>query len=529
MPTTAYLNASVALDNSGATPVLRVIDTSVYPTGTTVVTGTITVQQPDGISVVIGDALSLGHQATPYQTTLRLASDGSFQNGVYTVTFNITNVVTTSPDPIPNLLQKSFTLDYSKPVAVLTPAINAFLPSIKVNDNTGYAQTGLSLVSTSRTWNAQISGVGNVPQSVTPVFDVANSGNYYDALYNVTGVFIVQYSVVAANWVSVIDKINGAAIFDVYPVIDLSTLLGHINTYKAALYASNAAACEPCACDDAFAKIWSLFGNFKESGLCSYWKNQYMIYNELISLLGITNTTHTYGVLAKYNFNNYCGYANGVPVLTKLATPVLSIQSFTSSGVTVSGSAVANAEKYITDWSTDPAFGTITGSTTIFAPTVAFLASVLNPDTIYYFRRKATAAGFLDSDYGYINQRTAAVITPGIIYFGYREGQDRMTEAEILAGDPMTFTEGATSVVIDMRTLAISPVVYWFAQRVPEGVKTKWVENMSTGNFGIIDSADLWYLRGSLPSTSGADWRFYYTTSETLFDASQNPITFSDF
>lgn len=522
MPTLNWINFSVALDKSGATPVLRVVDTSVRPGAVTSITGTITVTQPDGITMPMGDTVTIPHTATPYSMALRLAGDGNFQKGNYTITLNLFTIVG-GPDS-QGSCTKTFTLEYEKLTVVLSPAINQFLPSVKVYDNTVYDKTGFTKISTSRTWNAQIEGVTNAAAAVTPIFDTVYLTNYYDAKYNVTASIIQQYAIVAAGYVTIVDKVTGFVSFDVWPAIGLSTLLQRINDYYYELTAANATNCKHCACDSKLNDIWWLFGMFRENGLCNYLQNQYNIYDQLLALLGIENTTHSFAPLAAYDFNAYCGYNNGVPAPLRLDTPVLGVTGYASNYVNLSSNLVTNAVSYITEWSLVADFSTLAGSVTTYHPVVGYAVLGLNPDTMYYFRRKAVASGYLDSYWGENFQRTTPAMVEGTLYHFTRANQIGPTEAEILAGVEVTFIQGANPITVDQRASSGIATVYGFAVRSTEGSFTRWFESLI--NQGAIHPSDLWYFRGSVASVSGAPWDVYYTSYPTLFTMAQQPMTF---
>src|SRR5580692_6970954 len=122
MDLSSIMNFGVVLNNSGGSPLLIFADTSGYPGGVPpLVTGWYSVTQPDGITVNIGSQSSPaiywnGSQLVQSQSALRMAQNFSFQNGAYSITYNIAVTgYTASP------LTKTFTLNYTRPTAVIVP------------------------------------------------------------------------------------------------------------------------------------------------------------------------------------------------------------------------------------------------------------------------------------------------------------------------------------------------------------------------------------------------------------------------
>jgi len=211
----------------------------------------------------------------------------------------------------------------------------------------------------------------------------------------------------------------------------------------------------------------------------------------------------------------------------KLATPVLGITSKTATSILVNWSNVPNATTYILQWSLFADFSVILGTNanaTGFQQNIAGLTAL----TTYYFRVKCTAAGYTDSDYGYINSTTNSGVVMDNLYISVYADQHGMNEAEILAGQAVPYAVGATILEMDLRELSGEPVIYRVAVRknVPEMIR--WEEDVRTGNVGRIALTDVWYFRGEVASLTGPDWRLYYTTDPfgTLFEPSQNTMKF---
>src|SRR5690606_22892492 len=88
-----------------------------------------------------------------------------------------------------------------------------------------------------------------------------------------------------------------------------------------------------------------------------------------------------------------------------LPTPTgLVIIDITSTTIELDWDAVVDAEEYVVEKDTDPGFGS---PTEVYSDTATtFEDTLLTADTHYYYRVKATAAGWIDSDYAEFDDTT---------------------------------------------------------------------------------------------------------------------------
>lgn len=207
----SVINFSVALDkNTGYT---KVTDTSSYASGVASgITGIVSITQPDGITRsgnwLAPDIYWDGSQLVIANLELRLAEDGLFQNGSYSITYTIRH---SSYDE--TSITRTFTLSYSRPSILITESFDIFTPLLKVIDSTTYEKSGFALQSVTRLWEALIQTVsGTIRSKVgsTQEFDLSYGGDYYDAYYDISLDVIVTYRLSSATWVSVIDRLNDA-------------------------------------------------------------------------------------------------------------------------------------------------------------------------------------------------------------------------------------------------------------------------------------------------------------------------------
>lgn len=222
----AYINFSVALDNSLATPVIRVTDTGTYPNGILpTITGKIAITQADGATVT-GDFTDItwnGSAFTVNTKTMRLGTDKNIQRGAYTIVYTVR--ATGYDDTV---LTKTFSIDYIPSVLAISNFTDIFAPKIQLQDDTIYAKSSLSILSIVRSWSANINTVNGVLQTVTSssnLFDIAYQSRYYDAGYLVNLSVTVNYNLLSDATISIIDKRLYTTSFDVYAPPILEDLL----------------------------------------------------------------------------------------------------------------------------------------------------------------------------------------------------------------------------------------------------------------------------------------------------------------
>lgn len=247
----AYVDFSVKLDKSDPdNPVTTVTDISDYPMGVApTITGVISATQPDGISrdgsFLSPDISWDGSELTPVSFELRLASDDSFQNGLYTFTYTVK--ATGYDDTVKT---KTFSLDFTVPVIAISSSVDVFTPSLTEEDVTDYVVDGFEAPDITRAWTALIRYVGTSIGTVTgtqSVFDMAYGGYYYDAHYSITLVSTVTWESTTYDWVTVVDEITGYTQIDAYAPPTLAEIRVMLDNMKSAIEAGTW--CGICRCD----------------------------------------------------------------------------------------------------------------------------------------------------------------------------------------------------------------------------------------------------------------------------------------
>lgn len=319
----AYIDFSVKLDKSGSTPVIKLTDPNNYPSPIGLyLTGIFSITQPDGISIdgsfTSPDIYSSGGFLTVASKELRLATDDSFQNGLYTLTYTIK--VTGYTDTVKT---KTFLLSYTQATIVISDLTDVFTPSLQEVDSTIYSQSGFTLSSVTRSWNADIKYVSSTVQTITGtsiLFDMAYNSGYYDAHYSITLISTVTLVSTTYTWVSVIDKITSETQIDAYTPPTLAQLRASLTLLKQQIEQGTYCGSNcPCACEESIVYIEavSLYehiiarGQAGETvGLDAYVLQLQKIFN----CSGIVPQAHTNAVLPPYDW--------GISVIIAPHTPI---------------------------------------------------------------------------------------------------------------------------------------------------------------------------------------------------------------
>ncbi|MBQ9874792.1 MAG: hypothetical protein IJM30_10040 [Thermoguttaceae bacterium] len=94
----------------------------------------------------------------------------------------------------------------------------------------------------------------------------------------------------------------------------------------------------------------------------------------------------------------------------KLSTPTLSVSSKTANSVTLAIGSVANATNYTVQYSTSSSFASTTSKS--YSTAGSKTITGLTPATTYYFRVKATASGYTESNWSSLVSATTNLATP---------------------------------------------------------------------------------------------------------------------
>lgn len=208
----AYIAFSTVLSKQTSPATIKLIDPDNYPVGVGATAfGYFVITQPDGITITEGSFTSpsiywdSGAFIQP-EFELRLNTILSFQNGGYTITYNLR-----APGYDDTTLTKTFVLNYTRPNLTISHLLDLFTPNLSATDATTYIQSGFTLNGTVRDWSADIITVLGTTQTIGgTAIDLGLSylGDYYDSRYNISLNTLPSYTLDApADWVTVIDNL----------------------------------------------------------------------------------------------------------------------------------------------------------------------------------------------------------------------------------------------------------------------------------------------------------------------------------
>lgn len=229
MDLSSYISFLVKADITDiAAPVWTLTDNSVYPVGVTP-TGVFTVTQPDGLTRTgTFDNPDVTAVNGTKNINLRLDCNNILQQGEYAIKYEVH-----ADGYDPTILSRSFTISYTKPTVILTNNIDVFTPSIEVEDNTVYSETGYTNTVT-RSWSAVI-GTFNLTGTNSASFDLKYGAYYYDAAYTINFSSIADFQSTVYSFLSIRDSFSKTDSFDVYAPESSAQLLTGLTALKTKL------------------------------------------------------------------------------------------------------------------------------------------------------------------------------------------------------------------------------------------------------------------------------------------------------
>ncbi len=238
-----YINFNIVLTKTPTTSELVLDDPDIYPPGVDVgLKGYFVITQPDNITIT-GNYLSPdiewnGSQLTKATKELRLTSVGGFQQGTYTITYNVE-----APGYDETTLTRTIVLTYTSPTIVVTENFDVFTPALTLTDDTDYDKDGMTTDVQVSTWNALIITVEGSAQAISSnstTFDLSYLGSYYDSQYDVSLLAAVTYTLnTPNNWVTIVDNISFEQTYYAFIPPSLTDLLDLLTAFKATIDGAN--------------------------------------------------------------------------------------------------------------------------------------------------------------------------------------------------------------------------------------------------------------------------------------------------
>lgn len=247
----AYIDFSAVLQKDPNASALVLTDPDQYPVGVDVnLKGYFVITQPDGITItgnyLTPDIYYSGGALVEASKQLRLKSNGGFQQGEYTITYNIV-----APGYDETTLTRSFDLSYTSPMIVVSDDFDVFTPVLSVTDDTDYVQSGMTLDSVVRDWQATIISVEGTNEDIsatTQTFDLSYLGSYYDSRYDISLNAAATYTLDAPDdWVTIEDTVEYEHTYYAFIPPTLAELLEMLTDYKATVDAAHCICGTGCA------------------------------------------------------------------------------------------------------------------------------------------------------------------------------------------------------------------------------------------------------------------------------------------
>lgn len=238
-----YIAFSAILQKDPDSSSLILTDPDDYPVGVDVnLKGYFTITQPDSVTIT-GNYLTPdvewdGAQLTVATKELRLRSTGGFQQGTYTIVYNIV-----APGYDETTLTKTVVLSYTTPTLSVSDDFDVFTPALSVTDDTTYTQDNMTLDSVVRSWEATIISVEGTNQDIAgslQAFDLAYLGSYYDSRYDVSLTATATYTLETPDdWVQIVDQFEFEHTYYAFIPLSIIELLELLTTYKATVDAAH--------------------------------------------------------------------------------------------------------------------------------------------------------------------------------------------------------------------------------------------------------------------------------------------------
>lgn len=307
-----YIDFSIVFDKSVDTPVIRLTDPNNYPAGVGIyLSGIFTIRQPDGITVTgsftTPDIYWSGSGLVVAEKELRLSTTLAIQKGTYSFTYTVRCIGYTD-----TTLTKTFNLIYDTPIVSITDLNDVFTPSLKQLDETVYTQPFFPSVSVTRSWSADIKYAGASVANVTgtaALFDMAYSGDYYDAEYDISFEAIMTTTNFLITYLTVIDKVSSDYILDAYTPPSLTVLLTALDLLYTQITNGTYCGNSGCGCCDPvdyskWTEASQLYQSILADGLAGNTIGLYakIVHLEKIYYCGIYAPTHTNEIIPAYSF-----------------------------------------------------------------------------------------------------------------------------------------------------------------------------------------------------------------------------------
>ena len=384
MNLTGLISFNVGYDFTGIPSLKLTASTSIPDADKPNLTGYFIITQPDGITTTSGIAIVWNGSGYPtYTVPLRLASDQSYQKGIYTI-----KLVAQCIGYTDGQFTRSFDMEYKSVIQTLQDNFDLFTPALRFIDTTIYGVRGYSITGQTSSWNAT-SAAGAI-FGTSPIIDLLINSRYYDSNYSITYTAITSYLHSSYAWLTVIDSLTSTVTKKASIPPTMAVMLTYLIAVKDARDAAINDCCLFQTLDEIFEDASDLFQIMRER-VCS--QNTVGLSKTFADFYTLTHNFQPYiyintnAIIPAYDFTAGCPGNTTSPTGTSSqfsmrATPGQSSFVFPSlAGLNITSVIRSGLQKGITSSVTaDIEFLQING-TTITLPTGDIIGTITLPDT----------------------------------------------------------------------------------------------------------------------------------------------------
>jgi hypothetical protein len=334
------ISFAVKFDFTGA-PTLVLTPSTTIPGGSQpYLVGYYDITQPDGItrsgSYDSPDLIWNGSGYDAFSIPLRLGSDQKYQKGEYIIT-----LYAACDGYLPGTAARRWNMGY-KPVAqTLENQFDCFIPSLKYEDTTNYQVSNYNITAATNAWSA-VSTPGN-PTGTSPVFDLAISGQYYDATYAITYIKNVSYIHASKTWLTVDQRFTNNITAKSFIPASMNFLLTYLVAVKDALDAVTCCGQQKVDLYKIYSQADQLYMLMRArvcaqntAGLADNFNEYYRITHNYQAPYYV----NTNGVIPPYDFTTGCGGSGGGGTTTLYYNYTAPTDGITNIATTLTGKTV---------------------------------------------------------------------------------------------------------------------------------------------------------------------------------------------
>ncbi len=225
---TGSISFNVAFDFTGTVPaVILSASTTIASIDQPNLIGNFTVTQPDGVPLV-GAAGQVAWTGSGYNTItvpLSLASDYTYQKGVYTIFFFAACAGYTY-----GTFTRSWDMEYLPVSQTFINGFDVYTPLLQYTDSTNYGVGSYSITGQTYLWTVA-SAAGSL-SGTAATLNFSIGGNYYDSTYYIVYATTINYLHTSYSWLTVMQKTTANITLKAYKPESMAQLLTYLVSIK---------------------------------------------------------------------------------------------------------------------------------------------------------------------------------------------------------------------------------------------------------------------------------------------------------